>query len=59
MDGQHWWWLSTLRMTVSVRVDGDGFIVEAPPIVRVFKGQHIDNLRGWLKRQGGYQEHKF
>lgn len=45
-----WWWLSTLRMTVIVRVE-DGKIAEAPPIVRKFLGQSLNNLVVWMRHQ--------
>jgi hypothetical protein len=49
------WWLSTDRMTIWVLEDG-GIIEDAAPIVRRFTGQHISNLRAWLRKQGGFKE---
>ena len=43
-------------MTVGVETDRAGTITDAPPIVRKFVGQHIDCLRGWLRKQPGYRE---
>ena len=48
-------WLSTHRMTVYATVK-DGIVVECSPIISKFVGQHINNLRNWLKKQGGYRE---
>lgn len=50
------YWMSTHKMTVGVTTNADGVIVSTPPIVAKFKWQHIDNLRAWLVRQGGYKE---
>ena len=35
-------------MTIGVDVE-DGVIVWAPPIVKKFVGQSIDNLKNWMK----------
>lgn len=48
-----WWYLSTERMTVAVRLT-DGIVVEAPPIVRRFLGQPSRNLGAWLRKQPGF-----
>lgn len=50
------YWMSTRKMTVVVDTNAEGVIVATPPIVRKFKWQHIDRLRAWLVRQGGYRE---
>ena len=50
-----WHWLSTTRMTVGVGVDDRNIIRTTPPIVWKFRGQHINNLKRWLKRQPGYK----
>lgn len=50
------YWMSTHKMTVGVTTNAEGVIVATPPIVAKFKWQHIDNLRAWLVRQGGYKE---
>lgn len=43
-------------MTVGVETDASGVIIAAAPIVRKFIGQHIDNLRRWMRKQTGYIE---
>lgn len=43
-------------MTVGVTTNAEGVIVATPPIVAKFRWQHIDALRAWLVRQGGYKE---
>lgn len=48
-------WLSSHRMTVSVDVDNTHTIVECAPIIRVFKGQPLQNLVNWMKKQGGFK----
>ena len=50
------YWMSTHKMTVAVDTNADGVIVATPPIVRKFKWQHINALRAWLVKQGGYKE---
>lgn len=52
------WWLSSRRMTVVVEEQGN-LVVDAAPIVRKFIGQPLENLTRWMRRQGGYREHKF
>ena len=47
-----WYWLSTKRMTIGVRISADGIVQEGPPIVRKFIGQPLRNLTNWLQRQG-------
>jgi hypothetical protein len=54
-----WFWFSTTRMTVTVRTNKAGIIVESPPITRKFLGQPIGNLRGWLKKQPGFRESSY
>lgn len=46
-------WLSCEAFTVEVEVDEEGYIKFAPPIVRRFIGQHIDNLLSWMEKKGG------
>lgn len=46
-----WWYLSTPRMTVAVRLH-DGIVTDGPPIVRRFLGQPSRNLGRWLRKQG-------
>ena len=50
------YWMSTRKMTICVDTNAEGVIVATPPIVRKFKGQHVNNLRAWLVKQGGYRE---
>ena len=40
--------ISHPKMTVGVTVE-DGIITEAPPVVRKFIGQPLDNLIGWIR----------
>lgn len=49
------WWLSTEKMTVYAKVV-QGRVVETSPIINVFLGQPLDNLRRWLRRQGGFRQ---
>ena len=51
-------WLSSVAMTVVVEVQY-GRIVGGPPIVNRFIGQPLGNLREWMKRQGGFREHRY
>ena len=48
-------WLSTEKMTIQVTVV-NGIVTQTPPIARKFRGQPIDNLRNWMKKQEGYRE---
>lgn len=50
-----WYWLSTTKMTVGVRIDSDGVIRETPPVVRKFIGQPLANLRRWMSKQPGFR----
>lgn len=36
-------------------VDNTHTIVECAPIIRVFKGQPLQNLVNWMKKQGGFK----
>lgn len=49
------YWLSSFKMTVSADVDEKGIITRTAPITRKFEGQHISNLIGWMKKQGGFK----
>lgn len=52
-----YWYLSNTIMTVCVGVyEHSGIICVGPPIVSKFIGQHIDNLRMWMKRKPQYTE---
>jgi hypothetical protein len=44
--------MSTDEMTCGVDVE-DGRIVDAPPIVKKFIGQPIENFRDWMSKQKG------
>jgi hypothetical protein len=44
-------------MTVGVETR-KGIIVIAPPIVRRFKGQPVENLINWMRRQPGFRLYK-
>ena len=46
------WWLSNNQMTVKVKTDPHRIIIDAAPIVRKFKGQHLERLTNWMQRQG-------
>ncbi len=48
-------WLSSKKMTVSVDTDKKGIIINSAPIVNVFRGQHINKLIGWMKKQGWFK----
>lgn len=50
------WWLSSSRMTIFAKVDTAGVIVDTSPIARAFVRQPLDNLRRWLRKQGGFRE---
>lgn len=50
------YWLSSNKMTIGVDVNLIDIIVFAPPIAKVFIGQPLDNLRRWMRKQGGYKE---
>lgn len=47
-----WVWISNPKMTVAVRLDTEGRIVEGAPIVRKFTGQPFANLFRWMNRMG-------
>jgi len=53
------WWMSTRRMTVCVKVNAIGVVVDVPPILGKFKGCRVGVLKRWLRKQGGYKEKKF
>jgi hypothetical protein len=42
-------------MTVGVDTDRKGIIIDSAPIVKVFRGQHINKLIKWMKKQGGFK----
>jgi hypothetical protein len=48
-------WLSSKKMTISVDTNRKGIIVDGASIVRVFRGQHINKLIKWMKKQGGFK----
>lgn len=49
------YWISSLKMTVFVEVNDQGVINNAASIVKVFVGQKLSNLVGWMNRQGGLE----
>lgn len=42
-------------MTVAVRINEDDKIVEAPPIVKRFTGQPLENLALWMNKKDGFR----
>jgi hypothetical protein len=42
-------------MTVGVKTHDD-IVVDGAPIIRKFRRQPIDNLRRWMRNQGGFRE---
>ena len=50
------YYLSTYKMTIAVDTNAEGVITKTAPIVSKFRWQHIDNLRAWLIKKGGYRE---
>lgn len=53
MTDLHFWWLSSARMTVGVVTDGYK-LIDGPPIVSRFMGQHLHNLGNWMMGHGGF-----
>lgn len=50
------YWLSSNKMTFGVDTNAEGIIVRCAPVVRKFQWGHIDLLRAWMAKQGGYKE---
>lgn len=50
------YWMSCDKFTIQIGVDGLNYIQFAPPIVRKFKGQPLDNLIRWMTKLGGFQQ---
>lgn len=50
------YYLSSNQMTVGVDTNAEGIIVKCAPVVRKFQWGHIDLLRAWMAKQGGYKE---
>lgn len=48
--------LSSYKMSVFVETDQRDIIIDTANITRKFIGQPINNLRNWLRRQGGFWE---
>jgi len=47
----NWYWISTKKFTGGVAVSVIGSSIQiAPPIFRKFLGQHIENLKMWVKK---------
>jgi len=54
------WWMSCKSFTCFVETDEHDIVTRnSAPIVRVFVGQHIKNLVGWMKRIGGFRHKEF
>lgn len=51
-------WLSCPKFTVFVEVGERGIITDCAPVVRRFKGQHLNDLRRWLRRFGELDMHR-
>ena len=49
------YWVSSKKMTISIDVNSENVITATPPIAQVFKGQPLDNLIKWMKKQGGFK----
>jgi hypothetical protein len=49
------WWVSCNKFTVGVTTDDAKVITDAPPIVKKFIGQPLDNLLRWAKKFGGLE----
>lgn len=57
MSEKRWYWMSSKEMTVCVGVV-DGIIRRAAPVVYIFRGQPLENLERWMRRQGGFRMEK-
>lgn len=44
-------WVSTKDFTCGIAIEND-IIVDAPPILRKFRGQSPEALKNWLKDKG-------
>ncbi len=53
MEGEIYYWVSSSRITILVKVGIDNLILDTPPIARKFIGQRFENLIKWMARQGG------
>jgi hypothetical protein len=51
------YWMSTLSMAFSVKVE-DEIIIQTPPIVTRFIGQPLKNLVRWMKKQSNFEMYK-
>jgi hypothetical protein len=45
-------WISCAAFTVEVKTNTEGYIIEAAPLVKRFKGQQLDNLFRWVRTFG-------
>ena len=52
------WWMSNNRLTIQANVDDKGIVRWAAPVVKKFVGQHVNILRWWMRKLGGYKEEK-
>lgn len=48
--------MSSRSLTISVSVSREGIVLETAPIARWAIGKHVNRLRDWMERQGGYTE---
>jgi hypothetical protein len=48
MKTNKWYWISCKKFTVGVETL-DYIVIQAPPIVKTFEGQHIINLICWVE----------
>ncbi len=39
-------------MTAGVDTDKNDIIIDTPPILKIFIGQPLSNLKSWLKKKG-------
>jgi hypothetical protein len=53
------YYFSSRAMTFLVRTDENDVIVWTPAIAAKLRGQPLDNLRRWMRKQGGFKEHRY
>lgn len=49
------YWFSSRAMTIRVSVDRSGIVVHTAPVAARFIGQHVEALRRWMEKQGGFR----
>jgi len=52
---EHFYWVSSKKMTGAVFTDLRGVITNTAPIFKVFRAQHINRLIRWLEKFGNVQ----